>query len=226
MVIISACYEMEDGSPCIFIPFGPVMKMFDIDDFGDYIMHLLHDYEKLGPLPGFLLPFIEAFLPFLPLFVFVFANAAAYGLLKGFLLSWAGSSLGSIGVFLIIRKLGRRRIFKTIREHEHVHKVMSWVERSGFGPLFILLCFPFSPSSVINIVAGLSNIRIHQFVLAVLLGKSVMIFSIAYVGSSIISFAKSPLKAIVVGSFIVIFWLIGKRIEARLHERSSFTDHK
>src|SRR5699024_11360153 len=78
------------------------------------------------------------------------SNAAAYGLLKGFLLSWAGSSLGSIGVFLIIRKLGRRRIFKTIREHEHVHKVMSWVERSGFGPLFILLCFPFSPSSVIN----------------------------------------------------------------------------
>src|SRR5699024_11964370 len=109
---------------------------------------------------------------------------------------------------------------------DYVSMVWIWVERSGFGPLFILLYFPFSPASVINIVAGLSNIRIHQFVLAVLLGKSVMIFSIAYVGSSIISFAKSPLKAIVVGSFIVIFCLIGKRIDAILHERSSITDHK
>src|SRR5699024_12866707 len=112
-------------------------------------MYLLHNYEKLVQLPGFLLPYIEAFLPFLPLFVFVFANAAAYGLLKGFLLSWAGSSLGSIGVFLIISKLGWRRIVKTIREHEHVNKVMSGVERSGFGHLLILLCFPFCASSVL-----------------------------------------------------------------------------
>ena len=53
-------------------------KFFDYD----YIMELLNNYESLGPLPGILLPFIEAFLPFLPLIVFVLANGAAYGLLK------------------------------------------------------------------------------------------------------------------------------------------------
>src|SRR5690625_7258531 len=69
--------------------------MFDDNNFYEYIMELLNSYEALGPLPGFLLPFIEAFLPFLPLFVFVIANAAAYGLLEGFLLSWAGASTGA-----------------------------------------------------------------------------------------------------------------------------------
>src|SRR5690625_7844506 len=87
------------------------LKDFEYEQLEAFIMELLNDYEKLGPLPGILLPFIEAFLPFLPLFVFVFANAAAYGLLKGFLLFWAGSVLGSIIVFLIISKLGGCIVF-------------------------------------------------------------------------------------------------------------------
>ncbi|TQS76644.1 TVP38/TMEM64 family protein [Ornithinibacillus gellani] len=200
--------------------------MLENDQLEEYIMQLLSDYEKLGPLPGILLPFIEAFLPFLPLFVFVFANAAAYGLAKGFLFSWIGSSLGSIIVFLIIRKLGDRRIFIKIRNNKQVHKVTGWLEKHGFGPLFLLLCFPFSPSSVINVVAGLSHISKQQFFLAVLLGKSVMIFSIAYVGSSIFEFAKNPVKTIVVGICIVIFWMIGKYVEKRLQKVSEIKDEQ
>src|SRR5690625_1582584 len=165
-----------------------------------------------------MLPFIEAFLPFLPLVVFVIANGAAYGLLKGFFYSWIGSSLGSILVFLIIRRLGDKRVFRAIRKNKQVKKVTNWLERHGFGPLFLLLCFPFSPSSVINVVAGLSKISTQQFILAVLLGKSVMIFSIAYIGSSIVEFAKNPVRTIVVGIGILLFWMIGKYIEKRLQK--------
>ncbi|WP_164215040.1 TVP38/TMEM64 family protein [Virgibacillus sp. YIM 98842] len=195
--------------------------MLRSNDFDEYIMELLNSYESLGPLPGFLLPFIEAFLPFLPLVVFVIANAAAYGLLEGFILSWTGASVGAVMVFLIIRRLGNRRIFKKIRNNKQVGKVTSWVERHGFGPLFLLLCFPFSPSAVINVVAGLSKISIQQFVLAVFLGKAVMIFSISYIGSSIMEFAQHPVRTIVVGLCILLFWVIGKYIEKRLGKKSS-----
>lgn len=188
--------------------------------YDEQVKHLLNQYENLGPLPGLLLPFAEAFLPFLPLIVFVFANAAAYGLLKGFIFSWAGSSLGSILVFLIIRRLGRRKWLQKISGHKQVHKVTEWVERHGFGPLFLLLCFPFSPSSIINVVAGLSRVSTQQFILAVLLGKSVMIFSLAYVGSSIFSFAENPVRTIIVGACIVLFWMFGKLIEKRLQKRN------
>lgn len=194
-------------------------------ELDDHIMELLSDYESLGPIPGILLPFIEAFLPFLPLIVFVLANSAAYGLLKGFLYSWLGTSLGSILLFIIIRKLGDRRIFIKIRKNKQVNKVTAWVEKHGFGPLFLLLCFPFSPSSVINVVAGLSKISTYQFVLAVLLGKAVMVFSIAYIGASIVSFAKNPLKTILVGIGVMIFWIIGKFIETKLHKKSQEKDY-
>lgn len=195
-------------------------KMLESDQLDEYIEQLLDKYESLGPLPGVLLPFIEAFLPFLPLIVFVLANGAAYGLLKGFLYSWIGTSVGSILVFLIIRKLGDKKVFKAIRKNKQVHKVTNWLERHGFGPLFLLLCFPFSPSSVINVVAGLSKISTQQFILATLLGKSVMIFSLAYVGSSIMSFAKNPTKTIIVGVCVGLFWLLGKYIEKRLQKKA------
>lgn len=188
----------------------------DANEYLDYVLELLEKYEKLGPLPGILLPYIEAFLPFLPLFAFVLANGAAYGLLKGFLYSWVGSSLGSLTVFFVLRRLGDKRLFKKIKNFRQVKRVMSWVERHGFGLLFILLCFPFAPSSIINVVAGLSNIKKQPFILAVLLGKAVMVFSIAYIGSSIIEFAKNPVKTIIVIICISIFWLFGKFLEKRI----------
>lgn len=195
-------------------------SLLEEDKLDEFINQLLDQYESLGPLPGILLPFIEAFLPFLPLVVFVLANAAAYGLLEGFLLSWAGACSGSIVVFLVVRRLESKKIFKVIRKNKQVRKVTDWVDRHGFGPLFVLMCFPFSPSSIINVVSALSKISMQQFILAVVLGKSVMIFSIAYVGSSIMSFAKEPMKTIVVGVCIILFWLIGKYIERRLQRKA------
>ncbi|MBO1002957.1 TVP38/TMEM64 family protein [Pseudogracilibacillus auburnensis] len=192
----------------------------EASEFFDYVIEILDKYEKLGPIPGILLPFIEAFLPFLPLFAFVMANSAAYGLLKGFLYSWLGSSLGSIAVFFIIRKFGNKKLLMKIKKNRQVIHVTSWVERHGFGPLFLLLCFPFSPSSIINVVAGLSNVSKQQFILAVLLGKSVMIFSIAYIGSSIFEFAKNPVKTIIITICIIIFWGLGKLLEKKLIKRS------
>ncbi|MCA0983860.1 TVP38/TMEM64 family protein [Halobacillus yeomjeoni] len=195
-------------------------RMAENDQLFDYIIHQLEQLESFGPLPGILLPLLEAFLPILPLVVFVLANSVVYGLLKGFFYSWLGAVIGAISVFMIIRKLGDKRFFKFITKQRQVKRVMTWVEEHGFGPLFLLMCFPFSPSAIINIVAGLSKVNRQQFILAVLLGKSVMIFTIAYVGSSIASFAQNPVKTIVVGVCILLFWVIGKYIEKRIQRKA------
>ncbi|WP_138419749.1 TVP38/TMEM64 family protein [Aquibacillus sediminis] len=203
------------------IDIDEIRELIEHNRFDDLIEQLLRTYESLGPLPGVLLPLIEAFLPFLPLVVFVMTNAAAYGLLEGFLLSWIGASAGAICVFWIIRRLGQKRFFRWIRKNKQVRRVTAWLERHGFGPLFLLMCFPFSPSAVINIVAGLSKIKFQQFVLAVLLGKTVMIFTISFVGDSIVSFAQNPVKTIIVGVGISLFWIIGKYVEQRLQNKTN-----
>lgn len=183
------------------------------------IVELTQSYKAFGPLIGFLLPFIEAFLPFLPLFVFVFANATAYGLWFGFLLSWGGSVVGAYVVFLIIRKYGRARFMNFMTRHDKVQKLIHWVERNGFGPLFLLLCLPFTPSALVNLVAGLSNIRKQYYLLTVMAGKLVMVFTISYVGYDLRALFTQPVRTAIVILVIILLYVIGKILEKRLNKR-------
>ncbi|MCM3322074.1 TVP38/TMEM64 family protein [Cytobacillus kochii] len=181
------------------------------------ILALIEEYRSFGPLPGILLPLIEAFLPFLPLFLFVMANANAFGLWGGFLYSWIGSVAGALLVFFIIRKYGQARFLSVIKNHDKVKKLMAWVEKHGFAPLFLLLCFPFTPSAIVNIVAGLSRISIAQYALAVIAGKMVMIFTMSFVGHDIASLITKPTRTAIVILIIAILWYVGKRIEIKLN---------
>jgi uncharacterized membrane protein YdjX (TVP38/TMEM64 family) len=182
------------------------------------IMELIQEYRALGPLPGILLTVLEAFLPFLPLFVFVMANANAFGLWMGFLYSWLGASIGALLVFSLVRKYGQKRLLAFLKRHPKVRKLMDWVERHGFGPLFLLLCFPFTPSAVVNIVAGLSKLSKAQYMLAVGIGKMVMIFTISFIGYDITSLITKPYRTIMVTVIIFVLWFVGKRIEVRLNK--------
>uniref|UniRef100_UPI000370A1FE VTT domain-containing protein n=1 Tax=Alkalibacillus haloalkaliphilus TaxID=94136 RepID=UPI000370A1FE len=183
---------------------------------GDFIIQLLEFYGSFGPLPGILLPFIEAFIPVLPIIVFILANSVVYGLVMGFLFSWMGSLAGAILVFILVRKSERFRWVRRIKYQRHIQKITSFFDRRGFGPLFLLLCFPFSPSALLNVVAAFTKMSIQQVILALALGKAVMIFSVSYVGDSIASFAQNPVRTIILGVAIGLFWLLGKYIEKRM----------
>ncbi|WP_096155208.1 MULTISPECIES: TVP38/TMEM64 family protein [Bacillus] len=182
----------------------------------EHLLEVLQEYKSFGPIPGFLLVILEAFLPFLPLIVIVLTNAAAFGLWYGFLISWSGSVVGATIVFLLIRRLQNKSWMQKFLKRENVQKTMSWVERHGFAPIFLLFCFPFSPSFLINAVAALSKMKFHSFLLALTAGKMVMIFSISYVGYDIVSFISKPTKTIIVICVMLLLWYIGKRIENRL----------
>jgi uncharacterized membrane protein YdjX (TVP38/TMEM64 family) len=185
----------------------------------DKIIELSGHYKALGPFIGLLLPFIESFLPFLPLFVFVFANAGAYGLWFGFILSWAGTVAGSYVVFLIIRNYGRSRFLRFLTRHKRVQQLIGWVERNGFAPLFLLICFPFTPSALVNLVAGLSNMKKKTYLLILMAGKFVMIFTISFIGYDLKALLTQPIRTGIVIGIIVLLWLVGKWLEKRLDRK-------
>ncbi|KQL36708.1 TVP38/TMEM64 family protein [Psychrobacillus sp. FJAT-21963] len=183
------------------------------------LSNLTQDYRALGPLFGLLLPFLEAFLPFLPLVVFIVANVTAYGILFGFLLSWAGSVAGAYTVFLVIRKYGRARVLGFITRHEKIQKLILWVERNGFGPLFLLICFPFTPSALVNIVAGLSNMKKNTYLWTVVLGKLIMILVVSFIGSDIKALITQPLRTAIMIGIMVILWFVGKAVEKKIDKK-------
>ena len=176
-------------------------------------------YRTLGPLIGVFLPFLEAFLPFLPLVVIVVANANAFGLFLGFLLSWIGTVFGSYAIFLIVRKFGRHPRLHFFTQSKRVKKLIKWVDMNGLSPLFVLLCFPFTPSVLVNIVAGLSNIRRQFYLVALILGKMIMIFGMSFVGHDITDLIRNPIKLVLAAIAIFLLWLFGKAVEVRLNKK-------
>ncbi|QTD41207.1 TVP38/TMEM64 family protein [Sporosarcina sp. Te-1] len=180
---------------------------------------IAQQYKLLGSLIGLLLPVIEAFLPFLPLFAIVIAIVNAYGLWYGFILSWAGAVIGSYTVFLIIRKFGRRRFFRFLTKHARVQQLIHWVERNGFGPLFLFICFPFTPSALVNLVAGLSNMKKKHYLFILMAGKFVMIFTMSFIGHDLRALFTRPLRTAFVAVIIFLLWFVGKRLEKRLDQK-------
>lgn len=183
------------------------------------IENLAAQYRTLGPIIGIFLPFIEAFLPFLPLVVIVVANASSYGIWIGFLLSWIGTVLGSYVVFLIVRRFGKHPRLQKYIGKEKVQKMIQWVDMRGISPLFLLLCFPFTPSVLVNIVAGLSNIKKKYYLFVIMVGKFFMIASMSVLGYDIKALLTDPVKLILAGVGIFLLWIIGKAIERHLNKK-------
>ncbi|MCM3718646.1 TVP38/TMEM64 family protein [Fictibacillus phosphorivorans] len=182
------------------------------------VLKLLDQYRDLGFLPGILLPMLESFIPILPLFLFVAGNAAAYGFWLGFIYSWIGVCLGSSIVFLLVRKYGQKRFLNFLNRYTSTTRMLSWMERHGFGMLFLIYCFPFTPSAIVNIVGGLSRIHKKTFFLALALGKLVMIAIVSFIGYDFLDVLKSPLKLGLIVFGIFVLWLGGKVVESRLKQ--------
>jgi uncharacterized membrane protein YdjX (TVP38/TMEM64 family) len=180
---------------------------------------IAHEYQLIGMLIGFLLTYLEAFLPILPLAAFVVANASAYGLWFGFLLSWAGSVAGAYTVFWLVRKFGKRKVFRFITERKAVKKLIRWVEYHGFTPLFVLLCFPFTPTSIVNVVAGLSQLKKKHYFFTIMSAKIIQLFVISWIGSDLRALITQPSRTIIVLLLIAALWGGGKYVEKRMHQK-------
>jgi len=184
---------------------------FNLED----IKQWLDRYSQFGPLPGILLPFLEALLPILPLVVFVVANAAAYGMWLGFLYSWIGVTLGALLVFTLARRFGKRYGAQIRTKFPKSEKFFGYVERKGFTPIFLLACFPFSPSVIVNVASGMSRIPFHTFLIAMGLGKAVMTFILSFLGHDLQAMVDNPWRIAMAIAVVFLLWLGGRKLENR-----------
>ncbi|MBD2848207.1 TVP38/TMEM64 family protein [Paenibacillus sp. IB182496] len=181
----------------------------------EQLQHTLESYAAWGPLPGIAAPIVEAMLPFLPLLLIVAANANIYGLGLGILYSWIGVSVGCLLVFWVARTLGGRFGSWLRRRFPGSDRFFRWIEEKGFTPIFLLACFPFTPSSLINLAAGLSGVPPRTFTIAILLGKAVMITSISLISFDITDIVTEPWRLLVAAAVLLGMWFFGKKLELR-----------
>lgn len=179
----------------------------------EQIEQFLESLSSLGPLPGIAAPFIEAFLPFLPLIVIIMANVNIYGFGLGLLFSWLGVVLGSMCVFLLCRRFGNKARNYITKKVPASDKMFKWIEKRGFSAVFIVMCFPFTPSIVVTIVAALSRIQFKTFLVSMLCGKLIMISAISIISFDFVDLLHSPFRLILSIIAIILLWYGGKQIE-------------
>lgn len=130
-----------------------------------------------------------------------------------FLYSWIGMVLGCTVTFLIVREIGKSAFVEKWARKPRVQRSMVWIRRNAFSYVFLLSIFPVGPFVIINIAAGIARMRLLSFLLAVGLGKAIMIFSVTYIGSNVEQFLEHPVRWIGVILFIAVSLWASRKLE-------------
>ncbi|MEX3446058.1 TVP38/TMEM64 family protein [Staphylococcus warneri] len=170
-------------------------------------------FRQFGYIPGFVLIYFRAIIPILPLTLYVILIMHTYGSIVGIIICWLGIVSGTFTMFLIFKRLVNKKKIKQFKTKRSVQRLISFIDRQGLIPLFILLCFPFTPNTLINVVASLSHIKTKYYFIVLTLSKLISITVLGIMGREVTTIFTNPIRAIVTILFFIILWFISKRVE-------------
>lgn len=171
-----------------------------------------------GIIVGFLIVLAEAFLPVLPLGAFVTLNVNAFGIFIGLLISWIATTTGCFIAYMLFYYISENIIFKIIskKTKEKVLEKTKIFKELTLTQLVLIITLPFTPSFLINILAGLTEMPKKKYLISLLIGKSLMITFWAFIGKSFLE-SITNIKAIVFIILILsISYLITKIVSKKL----------
>lgn len=170
-------------------------------------------FRQFGYIPGFIMLYLRAIVPVLPLTLYVVLLIHAYGLFPGIIISWLGIVSGTFTVFLICKKFVNTIRMKKLKSRKSVQRLISFIDRQGLIPLFVLLCFPFTPNTLINIIASFSHIKIKYYFFVLVISKLISITILGVMGKEIFTIFTNPLRALIMIVLLVVLWFISKKVE-------------
>jgi len=174
----------------------------------EFWLSLIAQYRELGPLAPIFLTMIEAFIPALPLLLIVTFNSVQYGFVFGFIYSYIGVVIGSYLVFLFFRTIIKGYLMNRFYHGHRWAKILNWIEVQPPLFLFFVSAIPFTPSSLINIIFGLSGYQKRQFFFSVALGKTISVAIMAFFGHSIANLMERPLALVLSTILIIVAYVI------------------
>jgi len=141
--------------------------------------------------------------PVIPLFLVILINNTLFGFQLGLVWSILTSILGAIMVFLSIRYVLQDFVLKKVNL-----AILGKVERRGLWYVFGARIFPFAPTSIINGVSGISNIRLSNFIIATALGNIILFFVYTLIQAGLFSegFNEYMAGIFILSGFIVYYF--------------------
>lgn len=187
-------------------------KGFDVLSF-EQLEEWFDLFRQFGYIPGFVLIYFRAIIPILPLTLYVILIMHTYDAVVGIIICWLGIVAGTFTMFLIFKRLVNTKKMKQFKTKKSVQRLISFIDRQGLIPLFILLCFPFTPNTLINVVASLSHIKTKYYFIVLTLSKLISITVLEIMGREVTTIFTNPIRAIVTLLLFVLLWFVSKKVE-------------
>lgn len=166
-----------------------------------------------GPI-AFVLLYAALTVLLVPGSVITAVGGALFGVGLGTLLAVIGASLGATAAFGLGRRLGRAEV--EALAGRRVGSLDRWLGRRGFVAVLYLRLVPVVPFNVFNYVAGVTALRLRDYVLGTLLGIIPGAFAFAALGGSIRD-PKSPTLFLAAG--LALLLAVGGPLVERLRRR-------
>jgi len=141
---------------------------------------VVHRYQFWGPFIFIIVQIIQIVFPIIPGGITTVAGFLIFGPIKGFIYNYIGINLGSVILFWLVKRYGRRFIFLFVDE-KTFYKYERKLETPGFENFFIFcMASPISPADVMVMIAGLSNMTTKRFLQIISWSKPLSIIGYSY----------------------------------------------
>jgi phospholipase D1/2 len=167
--------------------------------------------------------FVVGGLVVFPVVVLIAATAAALGPWLGFVTAGTGVLLSALVLFGIGRVLGHVRLQRLLGRR--ALRVQNRIVGKGIVAVAMIRMVPIAPFSIVNVIAGASELRLRDYMLGTALGMLPGIIMMAVLGAQIadlardaswanvllLGFAIIAWSAVCLGVQFLVTWLAGRR---------------
>ncbi|WP_088105275.1 TVP38/TMEM64 family protein [Halalkalibacter urbisdiaboli] len=126
-----------------------------------------------------------ALFPIIPYPIIGGILGATYGPFLGSMITWLGSSLASVMMFVFVRYGYQDWGQAILSRYQTLSKVTHLFERNGFMAVFIFRLLPVVPSIVVNIYSAVSKLSFISYTIASSIGKIPAMILFAVIGNTL-----------------------------------------
>ena len=137
-----------------------------------------------------LLAYVVGGILVVPITLIIVATVAVFGIWPGIFYSLLGAELSALATFGLGHLLGRDAVRNLAGSR--VNSVSRLLARRGALTIITLRIVPVAPFTVINVIAGASEIRLRDFAIGNLVGMIPGVFAVAFLADRIVAYLREP----------------------------------
>ncbi len=144
---------------------------------------------------------LEAFIPILPILVFLSINIVILGNIFGFFVSYIFVVMASYFVYFLSRNFFDKRKINNIK----INNFILLINKFNLFELTIIISFPYTPSSIVNLSSGYANVDDNKYLKSLLIGKFFNLLITFLIINGVLKNLNDPFMIIV---FIIIGFVV------------------